>query len=402
MNRRRCENTGFLLLPVRRALRACHSSILPLFMLVGCRTGGNQNETDLGKRNCPASSSKTASPPVAPAEKKNQLGLVMPESAPVTTGGTVLASSVSTGDSSSPASSTITLDDATQATVGLQIKLVNVDNETSRAICTGVLLGKNIVLTAAHCVAPPNSRPTAELTGYVILAAGFDTARGAEIFDIEKVAVHPEWNGVYNDVAIVFTKKPFPDERKAASVETKASEISPSSPVVLVGYGISADGRNDGGVSRRGESLVHSIINRINYPASILVNQLRIKGAPDTSAGACTGDSGGPAFLKSNLRLLGIVSGMNLQIQGSLDCKNRDSNYTIVESYHPWIESVTGQKPSTLNSFVLMKELMPAIMSSDATSAIGFVVKPPSKDSFQKSDNSGLKNEDATVSKGGC
>ncbi|NBW80819.1 hypothetical protein EBR21_03610 [bacterium] len=384
---------GSRLIPVHRAIRSLPFSLSALCLIVACRSGANRNDTETGKTNCPTSAAKVASPLVSSGENKKALGLLLPESAPVLT-----------GDSAMATNSSITLDDATQATVGLQIKLVNIDNDTSRAICTGVLLGKNIVLTAAHCVAPPNSRPTAELSGYVIMAAGFDTARGAEIFDIDKVAVHPEWNGFYNDIAIVFAKKSFPDDRKAASVETKASEIAPSSPVVLVGYGVSGDGKNDGGVSRRGESLVHSIINRINYPESILVNQIRIKGTPDTSAGACTGDSGGPSFLKSSLRLVGIVSGMNAQIQSSMDCKNRDANYTIVELYLPWIESVTGQKPSTGNALALMKELLPGTMSSDATSAVGFVVKPPSKDSFQKSDNSGLnKSEDASASKsGGC
>lgn len=366
--------------------------------LGGCRSPDNRNDSGTQKTDCAVTATKNESSNLASSTNKKGLGLVMPESAPVSSGGNVLASGVSAGESSTA----ISLDDVTQATVGLQIKLTTIDNEIIRSICTGVLIGKNTLVTAAHCLAPPSVRPMAELSGYIILATGFDTARGPEIFEIDKTAVHPDWNGVYNDIAVVFSKKPFPDDRKAVSVEPKSTEVVPGNPVVLVGYGTTGDGKSDGGVSRRGESFVHSMINRINYPESILQNQVRIKGTPDTSAGACTGDSGGPSFVKSSLRLLGIVSGMNLSIQGSMECKNRDANYTIVESYMPWLELVTGQKPSMVNSFVSMKELQPAVISADAISAVGFVVKPPAKDSMQKNDNSGLKSEDSTANKGGC
>jgi secreted trypsin-like serine protease len=266
----------------------------------------------------------------------------------------------------------------TTATVAITFKLTTTDQTAASGICTGVIAGRNYVLTAAHCFAPPSEKPVGEFSGRVIVSPQINySTRGRALFDIEHVAVHPDWNGVHHDIAVVFIKSNFSDDLKAVSIAKQTSETAKNTKVLLVGYGITGDEKSDAGTSRHGESSVHSLINKMNYPSTTIENQIRIKGSPQTSAGACTGDSGGPAFLKNSGLLLGLVSGMNLAIQDDLDCKNRDSNYTLVEPYLGWIESVTGQKKADGNMFTSLKDLAPAKIASTAVSPVGMSIKPP-------------------------
>ncbi|NBX17852.1 MAG: S1 family peptidase [Proteobacteria bacterium] len=374
---------------------AFYGPLFALTVISGCQRGSSSG-VDTSK--CPRPAMLRAKAPAAVQAKNIASNLMMPEPAASSQAespsSTMPAGSDSAGNAGSNAAqqplpednsatgsvsgpSLISIDDMTTATVAITFKLTNTDMTVASGICTGVIAGRNYVLTAAHCFAPPSERPVGEFSGRVIVAPQISyTTRGSVLFDIERVAVHPDWNGVHHDIAVVFIKSNFPANLKAVSIAKQTSETAKNTKVLLVGYGITGEEKTDAGTSRHGESSVHSLINKTNYPNTTIENQIRIKGSPQTSAGACTGDSGGPAFLKNSGLLLGLVSGMNLAIQENLDCKNRDSNYTLVEPYLGWIESVTGQKNAGGETFTSLKELAPAKITSTAVSPVGMSIKP--------------------------
>ncbi len=224
-------------------------------------------------------------------------------------------------------------------------------------VCTGVVIGANTVLTAAHCFLPPGPSQVKAYKSSVFTDTSFTTAKffkPSDLLQVNNVSLHPEWNGVFNDIALVSTEKNLPSNLKIVPLVKSLNEIQTDRKLVLFGYGTTDDNRRDSGQLRRGQSEFHSEINAENYDGISIKNQVRIKSSSSKLAQACSGDSGGPAYVQSSEKLVGIVSGMQSLIQQDLTCRNGDSNYTFIFPYADWVKEVTGidllkiEKPMSL------------------------------------------------------
>jgi secreted trypsin-like serine protease len=203
-----------------------------------------------------------------------------------------------------------------------------------------------LVLTAAHCFVPESGKVSA-WEGIVLSGTNFESALNAQKYPIDQIAVHPGWNGVFNDLALVSIKTALPRIHRIVPFESSSSGIVDSKGVYLVGYGNTELGSHDDEVMRYTESSYYNEIKAENYNGISIVNQLRIRDDKKNPGGACQGDSGGPAFLKDSGKVLGIVSGMHSFVQGPEkinSCMSGDVNYTFVAPYFSWIQSVTGLK----------------------------------------------------------
>jgi secreted trypsin-like serine protease len=166
--------------------------------------------------------------------------------------------------------------------------------------CTGTLIARDIVLTAAHCIAPGT---TYKMVDY--------KSQPPRLLDVRRVAAHPQFNmqsllahRATADVALLQLASPLPAQPAALGGALMPVTVGQRLTVVGMGVAVHGDGRS-GGVARAASLAV------TGRPGTL---QIRLVDPATNNAraglGACTGDSGAPAFLDSNggSVIAGVVS----------------------------------------------------------------------------------------------
>jgi secreted trypsin-like serine protease len=166
--------------------------------------------------------------------------------------------------------------------------------------CTGTLIAHDIILTAAHCIA---SGTTYKIVDY--------KSRPPRLLDIRRVATHPQFNmqsllahRATADIALLQLASPLSAQHAALGGALMPISAGQRLTVVGMGVAIRGDGRS-GGVARAASL---SVTGR---PGTL---QIRLVDPSTNNAraglGACTGDSGAPAFLDSSSGsvIIGVVS----------------------------------------------------------------------------------------------
>ncbi|BAR99945.1 S1 family peptidase [Blastochloris viridis] len=154
--------------------------------------------------------------------------------------------------------------------------------------CSGTVVGRNLVLTAGHCVDRPGS--------YAVLVRG---ANGPSVVEIDGVAIHPAWTRAHDqqkkpspDVALVRTRSPLPAQFRPIALSAATGLPAVGAQFTLAGFGLSEEGSpRSGGVLR---TVTLKVLLRYVTAQAKLVP---LGGAP---AGACELDSGGAALTSEN------------------------------------------------------------------------------------------------------
>jgi hypothetical protein len=177
--------------------------------------------------------------------------------------------------------------------------------ESSRGeLCSGVVIGPDLVLTAAHCVL--------ERATYRVVAVDRRFRRHA--IPATAAAMHPAFvagttprtqPGV--DLAILKLAQPL--GRDFVPIDPRgAARIGKGQPVALAGFGVAGEGQKGTARVLRETRLVNLGTLQVANRVMVVADQQRL--AQVTGAGACRGDSGGPILAggAGGYRLLGIVS----------------------------------------------------------------------------------------------
>ena len=192
---------------------------------------------------------------------------------------------------------------------------------TRGASCTGVVLAPDLVLTAAHCVAPQSD--------YAVALVGEGPP---ELLPAMKVVVHPRFDAAQfrtrrptPDLALVKLARPLPPRFHQAQLATGAALPAKGSAFVVAGYGMTADG-----AGRSAGTLRTVTLPSIGTTGGIMARL----ALPSADAGACTGDSGGPAFQDGAVAgVVGWATGPN----GSRGCGGV-TGVTLIGLNRDWIE----------------------------------------------------------------
>jgi len=196
--------------------------------------------------------------------------------------------------------------------------------------CSGVLIGCQTFLTAAHCICTDDSGTTFTGTECIqnhpeLLNPAGKTVflQNAGNFAVQSISVDPAFNfGVRGDFAVLHLKTPVTGVAPSALDTTGRAPSGTAG--TIVGFGLSGGDAFDVGIKRTGKVVTSTC------PSDLVPDTTHVCwayqtpiGAPGTDSDTCEGDSGGPLFvdLGHGPVLAGITSG------GDTNCVPTDHSF---------------------------------------------------------------------------
>jgi hypothetical protein len=270
----------------------------------------------------------------------------------------------------------------------LSIPGMGADLSLRQVICTGTLIAPDVVLTAAHCLAPElltggygsveNGRFYVSFTDDLSELAGTSPVGSSpgntqlaplpsDTLEATHWIRHPDFDlallqrrlvGPSNffDLGLLFLETPVKDVQPAVLIaKEEASQLRTSAPVGIAGWGQrSAESSAWGTTPKTGSA-------GVKYCATSFINEMgaheiQIGGASNT-ARKCHGDSGGPTYLDIEThssrkeRLIGVTShaydatdcakgGLDTRVDVWLDWLDGEMRKACLEMKRSWCELV--------------------------------------------------------------
>ena len=160
---------------------------------------------------------------------------------------------------------------------------------SDETVCTATAIGRDLLLTAAHCVQP----------GADYKLMGNKPGEKPDLKDISRIERDPQFDLkrlfahlATADVALLKLAEPLPARIPAARLAGDAETVAIGDTLVVAGYGVTkrGDDRLDG-ILREGTLTV------TGHPSSLEVRLFDpVTNGRHPGLGACTGDSGAPVF----------------------------------------------------------------------------------------------------------
>ncbi len=168
--------------------------------------------------------------------------------------------------------------------------------------CSATAIARDLLLTAAHCVLPGSDYKLVEFHGSQPVLKEIAQIERHPQFDLKSLLGHR----ASADVALLKLAQPLPWNILPAAIARGPAPTQAGDRYIVAGFGVTV--RGDG---KTGGTLRTALLAATGRPGNL---QLRlVDPATDNTRsglGACTGDSGAPAFetRDGHLALLGVVS----------------------------------------------------------------------------------------------
>lgn len=192
---------------------------------------------------------------------------------------------------------------------------------TRGASCTGVVLARDVLLTAAHCVGPK--------ADYAVVL--FEPS-GPRLVPAARIALHPGFDPnsfatrrPTPDLAILKLAEALPERFAPASLSTDPALPPRNSPFLIAGFGVARDGD--------GKSA--GTLRSVELPSIGTTGGIMVRLSNGKAAGGCTGDSGGPMLAEGIV--VGII-GWSTAAGGKRGCGGV-TGATLVGPQRGWIDA---------------------------------------------------------------
>jgi hypothetical protein len=174
---------------------------------------------------------------------------------------------------------------------------------SSGTACTATVIGRDLLLTAAHCVQPGSDYKFvgSEPGQPPVLKAVVRIERHPQ-FDIRRLLGHL----ATADVALIKLAEPLPTRIPVGRIGKENEAVKIGDRLIVAGYGVTV--RGDG---RTGGTVRAAPLTVTGQPGSLQIRLVDpVTKGLTAGLGACAGDSGAPAFRNSGggLVILGVVS----------------------------------------------------------------------------------------------
>ncbi|MFG1499511.1 S1 family peptidase [Halobacteriovorax sp. XZX-3] len=215
------------------------------------------------------------------------------------------------------------------------------ENDLAKSFCTGSLISKNHIITAAHCLIGSSFKNMQ--VAFVSNSTKFINIKEVHLAQDTLLRMHnlESVRGDFGhnfDIAILELEEEAPQNAEVIEIlDPSESDKVLNRKIKLTGFGQDANGV----VGRAKKVEVRAMdIRRNLLERSILLYE--------DDNGACRGDSGGPAtvMIDDKTYLVGATQGYaKAAFDGveDLDCSSGKGMYTFLPDYKAWIESVINK-----------------------------------------------------------
>jgi len=188
-----------------------------------------------------------------------------------------------------------TLSPGDPAVVAISMRRSACDAAPSTPSCTGTLIHRRVVMTAAHCVEP-------EETGvaYEVLFGASNTAADAKLRLVAARIRHPSYDPKTHAYDVAFLR--LADDAPVGPVAISTAPPTVGETIRVVGYGLTEDASVAPGTKRSGTMKI----------TTVDATGFRAEPSPSNT---CRADSGGPVFAGTPEALLGLT------VSGDRDCR---------------------------------------------------------------------------------
>mgnify|MGYP006081001743 CR=1 FL=1 len=181
-------------------------------------------------------------------------------------------------------------------------------------LCSGSLVTPTKIITAAHCILPievPGKFKDFISEAGVYIGSGLDGGQLPSQYKIKNYWVHPEYRNHpfgKNDLAVIELVREIKNVKPIIildSIELFKKNLKTESEVIIMGYGYRQNTINE--YPAQVKTLVGKKYKTKMIVKSLNANEIYLEA---NETGPCSGDSGGPAFVKINEKsfLVGVAS----------------------------------------------------------------------------------------------
>jgi hypothetical protein len=244
--------------------------------------------------------------------------------------GSVAAACTAAGSPAPPPRPAIVTGALTSGFPSTAALLLGSDPDTASSWCTGVLIGCQTLLTAAHCVCEKDG-PGCQGAGAPRPDGRIVYLQHAGFARVASIRVHPAFSFPVADVAIVRLAAPVTGIAPSRIVDERPPHGTPG---IIVGFGRGGGYVSDYGLKRWGTVTTGPCARGISDETSVCWSY------DGTGANTCNGDSGGPLFVDpgQGLVVAGVTSGGR-----RITCLPDDFDYDAsIWRYRAWILAQAG------------------------------------------------------------